>query len=108
MVFRLYYRAKGLTKRQDPRKLRRDVMKRFDVGARVVDPAYGHGIIVAVEDEYVRVQFDEHGVKKFLTRLSRLEPSTAPVPAGAPGGDRKRRRKTPKAPKASTPPAGDE
>ena len=83
-------------------------MKRFDVGARVVDPSYGHGIIVAVEDEYVRVQFDEHGVKKFLTRLSRLEPSNAPVPAGTPGGDRKRRRKAPKAPKASKPPAGDE
>ena len=83
-------------------------MKRFDVGARVVDPGYGHGIIVAVEDEYVRVQFDEHGVKKFLTRLSRLEPSTEPVPPGSPGGDRKRRRKAPKAaPKASKPPAGE-
>jgi len=80
-------------------------MKRFDVGARVVDPGYGHGTIVAVEDEYVRVQFDEHGVKKFLTRLSRLEPSTAPVPAGSPGGKARRKRK---APKASKPPAGGE
>lgn len=72
-------------------------MKRFEVGARVVDPAYGHGVIVAVEDEYVRVQFDEHGVKKFLTRLSRLEPSTAPVPAGSPGGKGRKRRKPAKA-----------
>jgi hypothetical protein len=79
-------------------------MKRFDAGARVVDPAYGHGIIVAVEDEYVRVQFDEHGVKKFLTRLSHLEPSTEPVPAGSPGRARRKR----KPPKAAKPPAGGE
>ena len=76
-------------------------MKRFEAGARVVDPTYGHGIIVAVEDEYVRVQFDEHGTKKFLTRLSRLEPSDAPMPAGT-GGDRPRRkRKAAKAPAAT-------
>jgi hypothetical protein len=70
-------------------------MRRFDVGARVVDPAYGHGVVVAVEDEYVRVQFDEHGVKKFLTSLSRLEPSHEPVPAGS-RGKSGRKRKTAK------------
>ena len=37
-------------------------MKRFEVGARVVDPTYGFGSVVAVEDAYTRVQFDEHGV----------------------------------------------
>ena len=57
-------------------------MKRFDVGARVVEPTYGLGSVVAVEDAYTRVQFDEHGVKKFLTSMSRLEPSDEPVPAG--------------------------
>ena len=71
-------------------------MKRFDVGARVVDPSYGHGIIVAVEDEYVRVQFDEHGVRKFLTSLSRLEPSDAPVPSGRGDAKPRRKRKTAK------------
>ncbi len=45
-------------------------MKRFDVGARVVEPTYGLGSVVAVEDAYTRVQFDEHGVKKFLTSMS--------------------------------------
>lgn len=73
-------------------------MKRFDVGARVVDPAYGHGVVVAVEDEYIRVQFDEHGVKKFLTTLSRLEPSNEPVPAGSGKGKSRRRRKSAKPP----------
>ena len=57
-------------------------MKRFEVGARVTEPTYGLGSVIAVEDNYTRVQFDEHGVKKFLTSMSRLEPSDEPAPAG--------------------------
>ncbi len=68
-------------------------MKRFEVGSRVVEPTYGLGSIVAVEDAYVRVQFDEHGIKKFLTSLARLEPSSEPAPARA-GAKTRRRRKT--------------
>ena len=71
-------------------------MKRFDVGARVVDPTYGNGVVVAVEDEYVRVQFDDHGVRKFLTSLSRLEPSDAPVPNARGDAKPRRKRKTTK------------
>ena len=56
-------------------------MKRFEVGSRVVEPTYGLGSVIAIEDAYTRVQFDESGVKKFLTRLSRLEPSDKPAPA---------------------------
>jgi hypothetical protein len=66
-------------------------MKRFDVGARVVDPTYGLGSVIAVEDAYTRVQFDEHGVKKFLTSMSHLEPSDEPVPAGLKSKVRKKR-----------------
>jgi hypothetical protein len=69
-------------------------MKRFEVGARVMEPTYGLGSVVAVEDNYTRVQFDEHGVKKFLTSLSRLEPSSEPAPAGLKSKVRKKR--TPK------------
>ena len=61
-------------------------MKRFEVGARVVEPTYGLGSVVAVEDAYTRVQFDEHGVKKFMTSMSKLEPSNEPVPAGLRSG----------------------
>ena len=60
-------------------------MKRFEVGSRVVEPTYGLGSVIAVEDAYTRVQFDEHGVKKFLTSMSKLEPSDEPAPAGARG-----------------------
>ena len=66
-------------------------MKRFDVGSRVVEPTYGLGSVVAVEDNYTRVQFDEHGVKKFLTSMSRLEPSNEPLPPGMKGKVRKKR-----------------
>ena len=66
-------------------------MKRFDVGSRVVEPTYGFGSVVAVEDNYTRVQFDEHGIKKFLTSLSRLEPSNEPAPPGLKGKVRKKR-----------------
>jgi hypothetical protein len=71
-------------------------MKRFEVGARVVEPTYGLGSVVAVEDAYTRVQFDDHGVKKFLTSMSRLEPSDEPMPAGARGAKPRRKRVTKK------------
>lgn len=71
-------------------------MKRFEVGARVVEPTYGLGSVVAVEDAYTRVQFDEHGIKKFLTSMSKLEPSDEPVPAGLRGGAKPRKKRTPK------------
>lgn len=68
-------------------------MKRFDVGARVVEPTYGLGSVIAVEDNYTRVQFDDGGVKKFLTSMSRLEPSDEPAPVGRPGAKRPRKKK---------------
>jgi hypothetical protein len=73
------------------------LMKRFDVGARVVEPTYGLGSVIAVEDAYTRVQFDDHGVKKFLTSMSKLEPSDEPVPAGARGAKTRKKRVTKKA-----------
>jgi hypothetical protein len=80
-------------------------MKRFDVGARVVEPTYGLGSVVAVEDAYTRVQFDDHGVKKFLTSMSKLEPSSEPVPAGARGAKPRKKRVTKKVAAAAAPAA---
>jgi hypothetical protein len=67
-------------------------MKRFEVGSRVVEPTYGLGSVIAVEDAYTRVQFDEHGMKKFLTSMSKLEPSNEPAPAGMRGGKVRKKR----------------
>src|SRR6476660_1192505 len=82
-------------------------MKRFDVGARVVEPTYGLGSVIAVEDAYTRVQFDEHGVKKFLTSMSRLEPSDEPVPAGLRGAKNRKKRAPKKATVTATAPEAE-
>ena len=79
-------------------------MKRFEVGARVVEPTYGLGSVIAVDDAYTRVQFDEHGVKKFLTSMSRLEPSDQPMPAGARGAKPRKKRVSKKAVAVPAPP----
>jgi hypothetical protein len=81
------------------------LMKRFEVGARVVEPTYGLGSVVAVGDAYTRVQFDEHGIKKFLTSMSRLEPSDEPVPAGLRSGKPRKKRAPKKAAAQETPEA---
>ncbi len=71
-------------------------MKRFDIGARVHEPTYGFGSVIAIEDQFTRVQFDDHGIKKFQTNLSKLEPTGESVAVGK-GGTVKRRRKATKA-----------
>ena len=78
-------------------------MKRFEVGARVVEPTYGLGSVIAVEDAYTRVQFDEHGMKKFLTSMSKLEPSDEPAPAGLKGAKVRKKRAPRKAAAAEAP-----
>ena len=82
-------------------------MKRFEVGARVVEPTYGLGSVIAVEDAYTRVQFDEHGIKKFLTSMSKLEPSDEPVPAGLRTA-KPRKKRAAKAKTAPVPVAAEE
>jgi RNA polymerase-interacting CarD/CdnL/TRCF family regulator len=83
-------------------------MKRFEVGARVVEPTYGLGSVVAVEDAYTRVQFDEHGIKKFMTSMSKLEPSNEPVPAGLRTGKPRKKRTTKAKAAAAEPVAAEE
>src|SRR5215207_1309047 len=87
---RMALKVDGRRNRQIGLHLRRLV--RFEVGSRVVEPTYGLGSVVAVEDAYTRVQFDEHGVKKFLTSMSKLEPSDEPVPAGLRGTKPRKKR----------------
>ncbi len=64
--------------------------KGFSVGARLSEPTYGLGSVIAVEDAYIRIDFDEHGVKKFLTSLATFESSKEPAPSRA----RRKKRKT--------------
>ena len=78
--------------------------KRFEVGARVREPTYGLGSVIAVEDAFTRIQFDDNTVRKFLTRLARLEPSNEPAPAARPQRSRRRKTASSKASKAKKPP----
>ena len=69
-------------------------MKRFDVGSRVHEPTYGHGSVIAVEDAFTRIQFDDSTVRKFLTSLAKIEPSSEPAPLKRPRARRKAKAKT--------------
>ena len=68
-------------------------MKRFEVGARVQEPTYGLGSVIAIEDAFVRIQFDDKVARKFLLRLAKLESSAEPAPAAR---SRARKRKSSK------------
>jgi len=79
-------------------------MKRFDVGARVHEATYGLGSVIAVEDAFTRIQFDDNTVRKFLTSIAKIEPSNEPPPTTRP---RTRKRKTAKAKPAPKPVKSD-
>ena len=67
-------------------------MKRFEIGSRVSEPTYGLGSVLAIEDAFIRIQFDDNTARKFLISLAKLEPSSEPAPAGR---ARPRKRKAP-------------
>ena len=81
--------------------------KRFEVGARVHEPTYGSGSVISVEDAYTRIQFDDNTVRKFLTSLAKLEPTSEPAPPARPARTRKRKTasagKSTKAKKSAAP-----
>ena len=67
-------------------------MKRFEIGSRVSEPTYGLGSVLAIEDAFIRIQFDDNTARKFLISLAKLEPSSEPAPVGR---ARARKRKAP-------------
>jgi len=66
-------------------------MKAWTKGDRVVQPTYGSGTLVEVNEHHTVIDFDEHGRRTFSTRLVVLQATTEPAPAKAP---RKRATKT--------------
>ena len=60
------------------------------VSQRVLHDKYGLGVIQEADSEYTVIEFDEHGRKKFVTRLVSLQASEEPPP-------RKRRARKAKA-----------
>ena len=58
-------------------------MKSWTKGDRVVQPTYGPGTLVEVNEHHTVIDFDEHGRRVFSTRLVVLQSTNEPAPARA-------------------------
>jgi hypothetical protein len=76
-------------------------MKSWTKGDRVVQPTYGPGTLVEVNEHHTVIDFDEHGRRTFATRLVTLQSTNEPAP-NKPARKRatKAKPKEPKEPKA--------
>ncbi len=68
-------------------------MKSWSKGDRVVQPTYGAGTLVEVNEHHTVIDFDEHGRRVFATRLVVLQATDAPAPAGSATRKRAPRKK---------------
>jgi len=55
-------------------------MKNWSKGDRVVQPTYGAGTLVEVNEHHTVIDFDEHGRRIFSTRLVTLQATSEPAP----------------------------
>jgi hypothetical protein len=58
-------------------------MKAWTKGDRIVQPTYGPGTLVEVNEHHTVIDFDEHGRRVFATRLVVLQATNEPAPAKA-------------------------
>ena len=56
------------------------MIMKTSVSQRVHHDKYGLGVVSATDSEYTVIEFDEHGKKKFVTRLVSLQVSEEPPP----------------------------
>ncbi len=68
-------------------------MKAWTKGDRVVQPTYGPGTLVEVNEYHTVIDFDDHGRHVFATRLVALQATSKPAPAKSAA-----RKRAPKAP----------
>ena len=59
-------------------------MKAWAKGDRVVQPTYGPGTLVEVNEHHTVIDFDEHGRRMFSTRLVTLQATNVAAPAKTP------------------------
>ena len=71
-------------------------MKLYSIGARVAQNTYGAGTITAANEYHTVIDFDEHGVRTFATRVVQLESSNTVAPERP---KRARRKSAPRLPK---------
>jgi len=60
-----------------------NAMKAWTKGDRVMQPTYGSGTLVEVNEHHTVIDFDEHGRRVFSTRLVVLQTTSSPAPAKA-------------------------
>lgn len=70
-------------------------MRRYTAGDRVSQAQYGAGTIVDVNEHHTVIEFDEHGTRRFSTRIVVLETTTTPAPARKTGARRAKKKVTP-------------
>ena len=58
-------------------------MPRYSPGKRVSQEQYGPGTVVESNERHTVIDFDDHGVRKFVTMMVDLESSTLPAPSKA-------------------------
>ena len=73
-------------------------MKVYAKGARVSQPQYGSGTVTDADTNHTVIDFDNHGLKRFVTTMVALAPSSEPAPEKV---KVVRRRKTTKTAKVS-------
>ncbi|MFQ5789599.1 MAG: hypothetical protein ACE5JI_03895 [Acidobacteriota bacterium] len=61
-------------------------MKSSSAARRVLHQKYGHGTVVQADSQYTTIEFDQHGIKKFVTEIVSLQPSSEPPPPRRRGG----------------------
>ena len=69
-------------------------MSSFAKGDRVAETSYGAGDVVAVDERYTTIAFDDGPVRKFVTRLARLASTSEPRPIKPPPAPRRRPKRS--------------
>lgn len=75
-------------------------MRIYSKGDRVSQLQYGTGTVTDANERHTIIDFDEHGVRTFVTQMVKLESSDAPAPARATGRVRASRAKAKAVPKS--------
>jgi hypothetical protein len=65
-------------------------MRHYAKGDRVLQATYGPGTLTDVNEFHTVIDFDQHGIRKFITKLVVLESTAEPAPARAKGARRSR------------------
>ena len=70
-------------------------MAKYTTGTRVSQGEYGPGTIIESNEHHTVIDFDEHGVRRFVTMMVELTSSTVAAPVKAKGRARKKKVASP-------------